>query len=58
MGRNRKRLEGVAQTCTTKGAFVVISECDMCDAKAMEETLLAEDDKSPVRHIFFSFRTD
>lgn len=39
MGRNRARLESVAEACRTRGAMVETLTCDLCDGPAAHEVI-------------------
>jgi short-subunit dehydrogenase len=48
IGRNKDRLEGVAERARAKGAVVVTATLDVRDAEGMSAFLLAFDDEAPV----------
>lgn len=47
-GRDRKRLDAVAEACRAKGAEVDAMQVDVTDAQAMQSWLVARDDVAPI----------
>ena len=48
MGRNRDRLDAVAQACRTRGAETAIGVCDVRDAQAMQYFIESADAQLPI----------
>jgi short-subunit dehydrogenase len=48
MGRDRDRLDAVAQVCKTRGAETAIGVCDVCDTQAMRAFIEGVDGQLPI----------